>query len=470
MSGNSENSFGSYRPMWPTKPLQPLIRPSVQPLRPTVQPAVNRPLQPLQTLKHPRIPPPPYPAPPNQLINQRAPLRTVQSGPDLNKQLSDCLEQMNNPPPYTAGSANQLINQRAPPRTVQSGPDLNKQSSSEQINNPPPYPAGSANQLINHQRAPIKTVQSGPDLNKSSDCLEQINNPPPYPAGSANQLINHPRAPLKSVQSGSDFNKQLTDCLEQINNPPTYPVSSGNHSRAALKTVQQSGVGPDLNKQLSDCLEQIKELKDKQKQMKHDNQELRDLCCFLDDDRQRARKLAKEWQKFGRYTAKVMRQEVSNYQQKLKQLDGRQQELVRDNYELKDLCLYLDEERNCIDLKCPHCGEKILSRPGSVVPPDDDEAVTQRLMDHKSSPDSPLVSEASNSSSNSSGVMSMSSQEDHIIDGPSCTNNAQHNKSKQVLNIYHTAIENEDTSETQKAIIQEMCNVVWKALDVKKSE
>ena len=68
----------------------------------------------------------------------------------------------------------------------------------------------------------------------------------------------------------------------------------------------------------------------------------------------------------------------------MKQLDGRQQELVRDNYELKDLCLYLDEERNCIDLKCPHCGEKILSRPGSVVPPDDDEAVTQRLMDHKS--------------------------------------------------------------------------------------
>ena len=75
---------------------------------------------------------------------------------------------------------------------------------------------------------------------------------------------------------------------------------------------------------------------------------------------------------------------MSNYQQKLKQLDGRQQELVRDNYELKDLCLYLDEERNCIDLNCPHCGEKILSRPNSVVPPDEDEAVSQRLMDHKS--------------------------------------------------------------------------------------
>ena len=77
--------------------------------------------------------------------------------------------------------------------------------------------------------------------------------------------------------------------------------------------------------------------------------------------------------------------QVSNYQQKLKQLDGRQQELVRDNYELKDLCLYLDEERNCIDLNCPHCGEKILSRPNSVVPTeaDEDEVMSKRLMDHK---------------------------------------------------------------------------------------
>ena len=66
-----------------------------------------------------------------------------------------------------------------------------------------------------------------------------------------------------------------------------------------------------------------------------ENQELRDLCCFLDDDRQKGRKLAREWQRFGRYTASVMRQEVANYQSKLKDLDGRQQELVRDNLELK---------------------------------------------------------------------------------------------------------------------------------------
>lgn len=58
--------------------------------------------------------------------------------------------------------------------------------------------------------------------------------------------------------------------------------------------------------------------------LQDDNQELRDLCCFLDDDRQRGRKLAKEWQRFGRYTASVMKSEVAAYQQKLKELETRQ--------------------------------------------------------------------------------------------------------------------------------------------------
>ncbi len=44
--------------------------------------------------------------------------------------------------------------------------------------------------------------------------------------------------------------------------------------------------------------------------LESDNAELRELCCFLDDDRQKGKRLAREWQKFGRYTAKVMKQEV----------------------------------------------------------------------------------------------------------------------------------------------------------------
>lgn len=52
-----------------------------------------------------------------------------------------------------------------------------------------------------------------------------------------------------------------------------------------------------------------------------------------------------------------MRQEVASYQSKLKQLEVRQQELVRDNSELKELCLYLDEERTEMQqAPCSSCG------------------------------------------------------------------------------------------------------------------
>lgn len=92
-------------------------------------------------------------------------------------------------------------------------------------------------------------------------------------------------------------------------------------------------------------LNELRALKEANQRLNDDNQELRDLCCFLDDDRQKGRKLAREWQRFGRYTVSVMRQEVSAYQNKLRQLDNKQQELIKDNLELKELCLYLDEER-----------------------------------------------------------------------------------------------------------------------------
>jgi len=74
-------------------------------------------------------------------------------------------------------------------------------------------------------------------------------------------------------------------------------------------------------------------------------EELREMCCLLDDDRQSARKLAREWQRFGKYTATVMRQEVANYQEKLEQLEAKQEEIIKENLDLKELCLYLDEER-----------------------------------------------------------------------------------------------------------------------------
>lgn len=47
------------------------------------------------------------------------------------------------------------------------------------------------------------------------------------------------------------------------------------------------------------------------------------------------------------------------FQNKLRQLDDKQQELIRDNLELKELCLYLDEERanaTASIITCTNCG------------------------------------------------------------------------------------------------------------------
>lgn len=111
----------------------------------------------------------------------------------------------------------------------------------------------------------------------------------------------------------------------------------------------------DQNRHIQNMMAEIRSLKEANQRLADDNQELRDLCCFLDDDRQKGRKLAREWQRFGRYTASVMRQEVSAYQSKLRELDNKQQELIKDNLELKELCLYLDEERGGNSI-CPSCG------------------------------------------------------------------------------------------------------------------
>nr|SVE75774.1 EOG090X06T3 [Daphnia hispanica] len=160
----------------------------------------------------------------------------------------------------------------------------------------------------------------------------------PAPTGQQQLLIPNPGP--SSYQSLPAFNQQIS----QIN---LRPVAMKEDARRLLEA--QSRIATQSS--------EIKGLKSSYQRLQEDNQELRDLCCFLDDDRQKGRKLAREWQRFGRYTASVMRQEVASYQNKLKQLESRQQELTRDNGELKELCLYLDEERNEIQqAPCVSCG------------------------------------------------------------------------------------------------------------------
>jgi FtsZ-binding cell division protein ZapB len=61
-------------------------------------------------------------------------------------------------------------------------------------------------------------------------------------------------------------------------------------------------------------LNEIRMLKEDNKALKTHNKELRDLCVSLDDDRQKIKRLSKEWQKFGRYTSELMKQVGENLQ------------------------------------------------------------------------------------------------------------------------------------------------------------
>lgn len=110
--------------------------------------------------------------------------------------------------------------------------------------------------------------------------------------------------------------------------------------------VEHGNMMRDVNRRLQVHLHEIRNLKEVNQKLQDDNQELRELCCFLDDDRQKGKKLSREWQRFGRYTASVVWKEVGFYQQKLKELEGNQEAIMRDNVELKEIIIMLEEERN----------------------------------------------------------------------------------------------------------------------------
>lgn len=110
--------------------------------------------------------------------------------------------------------------------------------------------------------------------------------------------------------------------------------------------IEHGNMMKDINRRLQVHLHEIRSLKEINQKLQDDNHELRELCCFLDDDRQKGKKLSREWQRFGRYTASAMWKEVGTYMMKLKELEANQESVLRENCELKEIILMLDEERN----------------------------------------------------------------------------------------------------------------------------
>ncbi|XP_036818684.1 coiled-coil domain-containing protein 85C-A-like isoform X2 [Oncorhynchus mykiss] len=110
--------------------------------------------------------------------------------------------------------------------------------------------------------------------------------------------------------------------------------------------VEHGNMMKDVNRRLQVHLHEIRSLKEINQKLQDDNHELRELCCFLDDDRQKGKTLSREWQHFGRYTAGLMWKDVGVYHQKLKDLEANQGSVMRENLELKEIILMLEEERN----------------------------------------------------------------------------------------------------------------------------
>jgi len=230
--------------------------------------------------------------------------------------------------------------------------------------------------------------------------------------------------------------------------------------------------------------------------LEEDNSELRDLCCFLDDDRQKGRKLAREWQRFGRYTASVMRQEVAAYQTKLRDLDVKHHQLVTDNQELKELCLYLDEERS--QILCSQCGAAFRRDDG-----DGSSSSTNATEDYNNpchlTTDSTLSNHSSSTLSSSTSTQGTMSDDVVVLGGGGGEDfSRERNLSTQIVDYVKSletrvnelekqetvncpeavlnalqvlqvcqGLEEKDIGDQEKALVRQMCNVVWKKLEDK---
>ncbi len=153
----------------------------------------------------------------------------------------------------------------------------------------------------------------------------------------AKNILDVPRDDLSKISDDELFKCSKEELLRRLRKVDSEKINL---------MVEHGNMMKDVNRRLQVHLHEIRSLKEVNQKLQEDNQELRELCCFLDDDRQKGKKLSREWQRFGRYTASVMWKEVGIFQQKLKDLETNQESVMRENVELKEIILMLDDERN----------------------------------------------------------------------------------------------------------------------------
>lgn len=110
-------------------------------------------------------------------------------------------------------------------------------------------------------------------------------------------------------------------------------------------TAEHSRSAKELNRMIQMHVMEIRCLQDQNQKLLSENEELCDLCYYLDGSRQKEQRTIEEWQKFGRYTTNLMQNDVKMYHSKLGSLEGKVDVLMKENLELKELCVLLAEDK-----------------------------------------------------------------------------------------------------------------------------
>ena len=126
---------------------------------------------------------------------------------------------------------------------------------------------------------------------------------------------------------------------------------------------EKNNIMREFNIRMKAHLEEVRLLKEVNARLQTELDDLRDLCCYLDDDRVKCRNLAKEWQNFGRYISSILHTKESSYQEEVNSLSLQKESVIAENNNLKRLCHELE---NCStasarpkEYVCIRCSQRI---------------------------------------------------------------------------------------------------------------
>lgn len=80
-------------------------------------------------------------------------------------------------------------------------------------------------------------------------------------------------------------------------------------------------------------------------QLESENKELHMICGYLDEECRKSKRLGSEWQSFGKYTAEILKEEIANSEVRTRVMQEELERLAKENRELKEMCLFLDQSR-----------------------------------------------------------------------------------------------------------------------------